>query len=300
MSRSYVKSILRIAAAIILAAGLIPQIAISEDKEPTMPEYKEYLGRLLGTRDTWPDDMTEAESAVMQKHFEYLRDLTAQKKVLMAGPVLGRDPKFGLVVLRVASLDEAHDIMKNDPSVQSGLHTYELSEMSVALMAHHVPRDRYAAAVTDRVLHKEVTVPGTLSDVWRLWTTDDGLRSFFSPNSHIELRVGGPFEILFSMDSPVGERGSEDCRILSWLPERMLSYEWNAPPSLGPMRQKHSHVVILFEEAGPGKVRVDFNQYGWGEGEGWQKVYEYFDRAWSYVLGNFEKRMTSGPINWEE
>jgi len=300
MSRSYVKSILRIAAAIFLAAGLIPQTAISEDKEPTMPEYKEYLGRLLGTRDTWPDDMTEAESAVMQKHFEYLRDLTAQKKVLMAGPVLGRDPKFGLVVLRVASLDEAHDIMKNDPSVQSGLHTYELSEMSVALMAHHVPRDRYAAAVTDRVLHKEVTVPGTLSDIWQTWTTDDGLRSFFSPNAHIELRVGGPFEILFSMDSPVGERGSEDCRILSWLPERMLSYEWNAPLSLGPMRQKHSHVVIFFEEAGPGKVRVDFNQYGWGEGEGWQKVYEYFDRAWSYVLGNFEKRMTSGPINWEE
>jgi len=269
----------------------------AQENNNDMPEYKEYMAKLIGPRDTWPDDMTAEESKIMQEHYYYLRDMTVDKKVLMAGPVFGL--KFGLVVLRVESEEEAHEITKNDPSVKSGVNTYELSEMRVSLMAHTVPAFRYADSVLEKNLRQEVVVPGTLKEVWDTWTTTEGLRSFFSPNSRIDLRIGGVFEIQFNMSAPYGKRGSEDCLVLSYLPEKMLSYEWNAPPSLGKMRGIRSHVVILFEEVEPDKIRVDFNHYGWGEGEEWQEVYDYFDRAWSYVLGNFEKRMKEGPLKWE-
>lgn len=301
MKTAYIKyrsclSLIIMAACIVCLFGPIKTSA--ENGVGNMIEYKNYFGKLLGTRPDWPDNMTAEEEKVMQEHYYYLLDHTKKKKILMAGPVFG--DVFGLVVLKTADEAEARNILDNDPSVKAELHTYELQEMRVSLMSHNVPSFRYAGNVTDKVIHKEVIVPGNLDQVWNIWTTGEGLQSFFSPNSEVDLRIGGKFEIFFLNDAPYGDRGSEDCLILSYLPRKMLSFEWNAPPSLGEYRYIKTHVVILFSEPEPGKVKVDFSHYGWGEGEKWQEVYDYFDRAWGYVLGNFEKRMNEGPLDWSE
>ncbi|UCD95158.1 MAG: SRPBCC domain-containing protein, partial [Candidatus Zixiibacteriota bacterium] len=83
------------------------------------------------------------------------------------------------------------------------------------------------------------------------------------------------------------------------LPKEMLSFEWNAPPSFGPLRDKRTQVIIQFDEVKPGNVKVDFAQLGWGKGEKWDELYDYFDRAWSSVLGNLKKRFTEGPPSRE-
>ena len=93
------------------------------------------------------------------------------------------------------------------------------------------------------------------------------------------------------MEAPAGMRGSEGCRVLSFLPNEMLSFEWNAPPTLGEMRDLHHFVVIQFEQVSADSVRVRLSEYGFGAGEGWDKVYDYFDKAWGRVMGEFEKRM---------
>jgi hypothetical protein len=36
---------------------------------------------------------------------------------------------------------------------------------------------------------------------------------------------------------------------------------------------------------------VRLSEYGFGAGEGWDKVHDYFDKAWGMVMGEFEKRM---------
>ena len=48
-----------------------------------------------------------------------------------------------------------------------------------------------AAAAQERQIRVSVTVAATPEQVWPLWTTDEGVRSFFAPGSHIELRVDG-------------------------------------------------------------------------------------------------------------
>ena len=117
--------------------------------------------------------------------------------------------------------------------------------------------------------------------------------SFFSKNAKIELRVGGEYEIYFQMDSPYGTRGSENCRILSYLPRQMLSFEWNAPPDFGNLRNQLTHVVILFDQPQKGEARIRLSHLGWGTGEDWDKLYEYFERAWTTVLQWFEKSLDS-------
>jgi uncharacterized protein YndB with AHSA1/START domain len=84
--------------------------------------------------------------------------------------------------------------------------------------------------MTNKLIQKERIVPFSLTESWSKWTTHEGLKTFFGRDNKIELEIGGNFEIYFLMDNPVGLRGSETCKILSFLPREMLSFSWNAPP----------------------------------------------------------------------
>jgi uncharacterized protein YndB with AHSA1/START domain len=151
---------------------------------------------------------------------------------------------------------------------------------------------------SDKILRKEMIVPATLKEVWEAWTTTEGVKSFFSSQAKVELAVGGPFEIYFLLDALDGSQGSEGCRVLSYLPGEMLSFSWNAPPEFGELRGRHTIVVLRFEQVEPGQVKVTLWHHGWGKGGEWNKLYDYFDKAWSYVLGNLKKRFVAGPIAW--
>src|SRR5262245_38931292 len=91
--------------------------------------------------------------------------------------------------------------------------------------------------LSQRVLQKETLIRAPRLTLWWAWTTSDGLATFFGEKDTIELRNGGPFEILFSTAAPEGQRGSEGCQVLAYLPGEMLSFTWNAPPSIPALRE---------------------------------------------------------------
>lgn len=280
----------------VLLPDLLFNMAFAAEGEKPMHQSEQYFVQLLGTREGWPENMTPEEEKVMTEHFYYLKDLIRRKKVLLAGPVF--DPVFGLIILSVESKEEAVALADNDPSVKAGLHTYKMQLMRAALMADYQSPERYINDPSDKIIRKEVTVSAPVDSVWDTWTTTEGVTTFFSREAHIELRIGGPYEIYFILDAPDGMRGSEDCRILGYLPKKMLSFEWNAPPTFGELRNIRTQVVLQFEEAGENQVRVILSHIGWGKGEDWDKLYEYFDEAWSRVLENLRQRFEENPGDW--
>ena len=151
----------------------------------------------------------------------------------------------------------------------------------------------------DRVLEKQATVDAAIAPVWEAWTTGEGIKSFFAPACNVDLKVDGPFEILFDPAAETGKRGAEGCRILAFQPEKMLAFTWNAPPHLAEARKHWTHVVVRFEEAGPGSTRITIRHDGWGEGGEWDRAFEYFDRAWETVLRWLRYRFEKGPIDWD-
>lgn len=134
----------------------------SNNSEPEMTEYKHYFVQLVGTRDDWPDNMTEKEEKIMQEHFVYLKDLVAKKRVLLAGPCF--EPVFGLIILQTTTKEEAIEIMNNEPSVVQEVHTYEMHPMNASLMAHNLPSTRYVSDPTDKALNLEIIVKASLDD----------------------------------------------------------------------------------------------------------------------------------------
>nr|AOR51123.1 hypothetical protein [uncultured bacterium pAW1] len=269
-------------------AALFVLAAIPSFAEENAPMH--FFARLIPPRQDFPETMTATEQKIMGEHFAYLKQLTQEKRVIMAGPCL--EPVFGAVILASGSLEEARTIMSNDPSVAQGVNTFEIQPMILSLLAHNVPAHRYPKEQSGKVIQKSITVPVSAHDAWTAWTSAEGIKSFLPIQVSIDLKVGGKYEWLFSEDAPEGQRGSEDCLILSYIPDKMLSFEWNAPPQYADQRRQRTIVVILFEEREPGQTTIDFTHHGFGVGEEWDKVHAYFENAWGSVLTRYAESVT--------
>lgn len=183
--------------------------------------------------------------------------------------------------------------------MSAGLDAYRFTQsFAVILTAILMPTSTSTSAATktprERILRKEAVVHATLDEVWNCWTTTEGIASFFAPESKIELRLGGPYELYMGATEPdqFGKRGTQGCKVLSFIPREMLAFEWNFPPKVPALRASgaKTQVVLRFMALGDGRVRVKFAQLGWKEGADWDAGYEYFDRAWSSVMEMLEKR----------
>lgn len=162
------------------------------------------------------------------------------------------------------------------------------------------PEGGEAQTMSVKRIEKEIVVPASLSDVWAAWTTVAGVKTFFAPEANVELRPGGPYEMLFGPDQPKGLQGSEGCEILTMRPMELLSFTWSAPPPWPDIRKERAIVVLQFYDLGKSKTRVTLTHLGFGQGKGWEEVHHYFIEAWPVVLGRLKDRFEKGPIDWME
>ena len=152
----------------------------------------------------------------------------------------------------------------------------------------------------ERALDKEVVVNATLDQAWDAWTTRQGIVAFFAPDAKVEPRVGGAFQIYMDPLATPGNKGADEMRYLALQPKKMISFDWNAPPSLPEAREQRTFVVVRFEPVNDKQTKVMLHHTGWGDGGEWDKAYQYFDKAWGNVLANMQKRFDKGPQDWSE
>jgi len=156
------------------------------------------------------------------------------------------------------------------------------------------------AAAQDRQIRVDVTVAATPAQVWPLWTTNEGVRSFFAPGSNIELKVDGLYEIFFAPAAPAGQRGADGMRLLVVESNRRLVFTWNAPTALPYVRGQRTVVSVDFTPVGADSTRVTLRHTGWGSGPEWDEAIAYFEPAWNgFVMASFKRRMEHGPIDWK-
>ncbi len=124
------------------------------------------------------------------------------------------------------------------------------------------------------------------------------MRTFLSPAARARLQIGGAYEPYFNPEGPPGSRGGEGLQILSYLPPRMLSVTWNAPPEHPFVRRQRSWIVVDLEPIGAGQTRATLTHLGWGTGAEWDRALEYFERAWDVVMFRLQLRFALGPIDW--
>lgn len=151
---------------------------------------------------------------------------------------------------------------------------------------------RISASGTDfHSLTLSARVATDVHTAWNAWASARGLTRWWNvPHARIDLRVNGAYELRFVAPGVEGPRGTEGCRILSYVPDRMLSFTWNNPAHL-PGGRNQTWVVLTFTEVADG-TEVEIVHNGFEISAEGDAVREYFRQAWRRVL----KRMVS---HWE-
>jgi len=151
-------------------------------------------------------------------------------------------------------------------------------------------------AVSGRVVRVERDIPAPVAEVWRVFTTSSGAEEFFAQKANIGLAIGGPYEIQFD---PRDERsGTKGLKILSYVPEEMISFQWNAPPEFAEVRSGGTWVVVEMREVDARTSHVTIAHLGWKQGAEWDQAYAHFQEGWSGLMDRLEKRFKDGPIDW--
>jgi uncharacterized protein len=95
----------------------------------------QFLYRIQPVRhDMLTSGSTEFESRIVSEHFNYLKQLTKDGVVILAGRTQNTDySSFGIVLFNAETIQAAREIMLNDPAVKNNVFRVELFPYKLAL-----------------------------------------------------------------------------------------------------------------------------------------------------------------------
>jgi uncharacterized protein YndB with AHSA1/START domain len=139
----------------------------------------------------------------------------------------------------------------------------------------------------------EVLVPASRADVWRAFTTSEGLSTWLTPGAVTDLRSGGEWTAHF----PGGKTGGGT--ILSFVPEQEVVMSAMAPEKFPTVRADRTTATFQFEAKGDATL-VRLVQTGWKSGKEWDDAYEYLASGNAQLLETLKRRFVDGPLDWNK
>jgi uncharacterized protein len=93
----------------------------------------DYLYLIHPFRQAFFEDPTPEEGAILEQHFNYLKEAKEAGTVILAGPCT--DHTFGLVVFRAENDEAANAFMHADPSVKKNVMVAEMHPLHISIMS---------------------------------------------------------------------------------------------------------------------------------------------------------------------
>jgi uncharacterized protein YndB with AHSA1/START domain len=155
------------------------------------------------------------------------------------------------------------------------------------------PAQAIESSDTSKVLRIEITVPAPRAEVWKAFSTTEGLRSWLAPNANVQLEPGGEWMVHF----PGGSTGGGN--IVSFVPGREIVLKALAPDQFPNVRAERTTARFELEDRGAGTL-VRLTQTGWKDGDEWDRAYEYLTAGDAQLMSTLHRRFVSGPIDWSK
>lgn len=140
----------------------------------------------------------------------------------------------------------------------------------------------------------EGTVNAPVADVWALWTTSAGLRSWMAPLADIDLRIGGLMRVQYDPKGVLGDAKTVENRVLAYEPGRMLAIQVAKAPDDFPFRSSVGSMwtVLTFTPDGDGRTHLRIVGLGIGSDEPSKKMRSFFAQGNAYTLQLLQKRFS--------
>jgi uncharacterized protein YndB with AHSA1/START domain len=143
----------------------------------------------------------------------------------------------------------------------------------------------------EKALIIEVTVPASRSEVWRAFSTSDGLSTWLTPHAVVDLRKGGEWTAHY----PGGKTGGGT--ILEFTPEKEMILSAMAPEQFPTVRAERTTARFEFIAKGSSTL-VRLVQTGWKQGAEWDQAYDHLAAGNAELFDTFRRRFVDGPIDW--
>ena len=160
----------------------------------------------------------------------------------------------------------------------------------------------YREADGHRIQQLSVIVQAPVAEVWKAFTTDEGFVRWATPVAHITLGNGGMMETSYLLSSKIGDPDNIKNRIDCYLPEKLLVIHNEHVPKgapFDPVLIASLRTIITFEPLGPHQTRVTEAQVGYGDGPGYETMYDHFRDGNAEELRTLAQSFTSGPVDWK-
>jgi uncharacterized protein YndB with AHSA1/START domain len=164
--------------------------------------------------------------------------------------------------------------------------------LAAAILALAGPLVGPPASADSDTLVTEAIINAPVTEVWRLFTTQDGMESWMVAHAEIELKVGGLMRTHYDPNGVLGDPKTIVNQILSFEPERMLSIKVYKPPDDFPLPEsvKDMWTVIYFQPLEPGMTNVRIIGLGFGDDPDSQKPREFFRKGNASTLEQLQKK----------
>ena len=144
------------------------------------------------------------------------------------------------------------------------------------------------------LLRHEAIIDAPVAEVWKAFTTADGLKSWMAPEASIDLRVGGKMLANYRAEGKLGDENTIENTILSFELQRMLSIQATKPPAGFPFASaiKDTWSVMYFEPVGADRTRIVICGMGYKDDAESTKMREFFDKGNAHTLEQLRKKFS--------
>jgi uncharacterized protein YndB with AHSA1/START domain len=141
-------------------------------------------------------------------------------------------------------------------------------------------------------LVNEAIINAPAAEVWRMFTTKEGMESWMVAHAEIDLRLGGLIRTNYAREGVLGDDKTIVNQVISFEPERMLSMKVHQPPADFEFRDAVDGMwtVIYFQPLGAEMTNVRIVGLGFGEDAQSQKMREFFARGNAWTLEQLQKK----------
>jgi uncharacterized protein YndB with AHSA1/START domain len=124
-------------------------------------------------------------------------------------------------------------------------------------------------ATANQPLVHSAVVDAPVAEVWKAFTTKEGITGWMVPAGEIDLRVGGKMRTSYTKGSDLTGPDVIENTIISFDPQRMFSIKITKAPERFPFKKAMQHVwtVIYFEPVAQSKTRVTCRMLGFDDEE---------------------------------
>lgn len=140
----------------------------------------------------------------------------------------------------------------------------------------------------------EIEIDASLDNVWKAFSTTEGLKSWAAPLADVDFRVGGKWRTNYNAEGKLGDETTIENTILSYDPRRMMSIRPTKFPRGFPFVEAATKTwtVFYFTPITESRTRVRLVGLGYTDSEQSQQLRAFFAEGNKHSLKQLAHALT--------